>query len=361
MIYFLVGVALAIGSSAWGDSIIVEPLVETDAVPAEGDAADDPCIWVHPTDPALSTIIGTNKQGGIAVYGLDGRSIQYLPTGEPNNVDIRYDFTLNGEHVDIVVASEEKENKLIVFRVNPSSRFLEPAGAIAVGIKVYGLGLYHDQSQDTFYAFVNSRDGEVEQWRLYASPDHGVAGERVRRFNVGSQVEGCVADDMLGCVYIGEEEVGLWKYNAAPDASPSDRTIIDTMAPQGRLSRDIEGLAIFYGPYGSGYLIASSQGNDEFLVYEREGDNAYVGSFRIGRGVGIDEVTHTDGIDVSSVSFSETFASGVFVAQDDENPGSTQNFKLVPWEAIAKSFSPPLRTKGGRNPRINRFELMSRQ
>jgi 3-phytase len=166
---------------------------------------------------------------------------------------------------------------------------------------------------------------------------------------------------MMGCVYIGEEEVGLWKYNAAPDASPSDRTIIDTMAPQGHLSRDIEGLAIFYGPYGSGYLIASSQGNDEFLVYEREGDNAYVGSFRIGRGVGIDEVTHTDGIDVSSVSFSETFASGVFVAQDDENPGSTQNFKLVPWEAIAKSFSPPLRAEGDRNPRIKRFELMSRQ
>lgn len=36
---------------------------ETAPVPESGDAADDPAIWVHPTDPARS-LIGNDKKGG---------------------------------------------------------------------------------------------------------------------------------------------------------------------------------------------------------------------------------------------------------------------------------------------------------
>ena len=44
------------------DTILpVRATLETSAVPVADDTADDPCIWIHPTDPALSTIIGTNK------------------------------------------------------------------------------------------------------------------------------------------------------------------------------------------------------------------------------------------------------------------------------------------------------------
>ena len=42
---------------------VVTPVVETSPVPHTGDAADDVAIWVHLTDPVLSTIIGTDKQG----------------------------------------------------------------------------------------------------------------------------------------------------------------------------------------------------------------------------------------------------------------------------------------------------------
>lgn len=42
----------------------VTATVETDPVPHDGDAADDPAIWVHPTDPGRSVILGTDKRGG---------------------------------------------------------------------------------------------------------------------------------------------------------------------------------------------------------------------------------------------------------------------------------------------------------
>jgi 3-phytase len=41
----------------------VVPTVETTPVSHRGDAADDAAIWVNPSDPARSTIIGTDKVG----------------------------------------------------------------------------------------------------------------------------------------------------------------------------------------------------------------------------------------------------------------------------------------------------------
>jgi 3-phytase len=67
----------------------VEAAVETDPVPSGGDAADDPATWVNRRRPERSTVIGTDKRAGIAVYGLDGAELQYRAGGEINNVDLR--------------------------------------------------------------------------------------------------------------------------------------------------------------------------------------------------------------------------------------------------------------------------------
>src|SRR4249920_1247621 len=61
-------------------------VVETQPVVSTGDAADDPAIWVNPVDPSLSTIIGTNKQAGLAVYDLSGKELQFVNAGQINNV-----------------------------------------------------------------------------------------------------------------------------------------------------------------------------------------------------------------------------------------------------------------------------------
>ncbi len=74
--------------------IEVAPTVETIPTTPVVDA-DDPCIWIDPTDPAESTIIGTDKGRGLNVYDLAGREIQHLPHGGINNVDIRYTDSLD--------------------------------------------------------------------------------------------------------------------------------------------------------------------------------------------------------------------------------------------------------------------------
>ncbi len=309
----------------------VTAVVETDPVPGEDDAADDPAIWIHPTDPSKSVVIGTDKEGsGLGVYALDGSELQFVrEDGRINNVDVR-DFRFEGETVPLVVASDRDRHALRAYVLDPDSRRLRDVGFIEVGIDAYGVCLYRSRSGDV-YAFPNS-EGVVEQWLL--APYAGrVAGRKVREWDLGDATEGCVADDELGYVYIGEEEGGIWKYGADPNDPTSNPEQVDTTEESGHLDADVEGLALIKLPRGKGYLVAASQGDDTFAIYERTGGNEYVESFEVVDGK-IDRCTHTDGIDITTESAGKRFPYGFFVCQDDENPGANQNFKLVPLERI---------------------------
>ncbi|NDJ78625.1 MAG: phytase [Chloroflexi bacterium] len=328
-----------------GDVANVTALVETEPVAAATDAADDPAIWVHPTDPALSLVIGTDKRNGLIVYNLDGQIIQTLNIGRVNNVDVRNGFMLNDETVSLVTATNRTDNSLVIYAVDDETRQMVDVAAepvISAVQEVYGLCMYVSPVDGTFYSFVNSSGtGEVEQYALTAQGDL-VAAELVRTFVVGSQTEGCVADDEAGMLFIGEEEVGIWKYDAEPGRG-EERTMIDSVGEDGNLTADVEGMALYMGMDGAGYLVVSSQGSSEFVLYERGGENAYVGTFSIVQTDTVDGVSGTDGLDVTSAPLGELFPDGLLVVQDDLNinPVSTQNFKLISWADVAAALELP--------------------
>ncbi len=336
-------IPLATYSMAPGETVVTA-VTETHAVSNRSDAADDIAIWVHPEDPAQSVIIGTDKQGGFVLYDLGGTTLQYLPVGKVNNVDLRYDFPLAGSHVDIVAASDRTRNAIAVYKVDPANRTLENIGGAGIDVDVtaYGFCMYRSSLSGKFYAFMIGKRGNIEQWELRDNGAGEVAGTLVREIEVPSQAEGCVADDELGHLYVGEERAGIWKFGAEPSAGSGPGLLIDSTQRSGNLTDDVEGLSLYYGTDGLGYLLASSQGSDEFIVYDRAGDNAFVMRFRISDGV-VDGVTGTDGIDVLGFGLGPRFPNGVFVAQDDKNSDeatgsrANQNFKLVPWEAIANA------------------------
>lgn len=323
----------------------VQATVETEPVSVEGDAADDIAIWIHPRNTALSTIIGTQKQGSLLVYDLTGKQIQELPDGKMNNVDLRYHYPLGLETITLVAASNRTNNSIAFYKINSKSRKLENVAArtITVGLKkeIYGLCMYHKPLTEQYYVFVNDKNGMVEQWEMFNTGKGQVDANLVRSFNVGSQTEGCVADDELAFFYIGEENVGIWKYSADLDGGET-RIQVDTTGPNGHLTSAVEGLTIYNGGRWNGYLIASSQGSNTFTIYQRSNNNDYIGTFQIvtNNSRGIDNVSNTDGIDVSNVPLNNTFPFGVLVVQDgwNSNPVENQNFKLVPWEQIADAF-----------------------
>jgi 3-phytase len=334
----------------------VVPTVETTPVSHSGDAADDAAIWVNPSDPARSTIIGTDKLGGIAVYDLTGTQLQYRDENSTyNNVDLRTDFPLGDQRIALVAVSDrtryytsdqtQYHRRIVLYSVDPATGTLtDPVGTIRAVYEPYGLCMYRSQTSGRFYVFVTGRnpvgdlDGYVEQWELSDNGRGQFDAEKVRSFGVGSLTEGCVADDEMAHLYLAEEDVGIWKYPAEPNEEP-DRLLVDAADPEGHLVADVEGLAIAYGPNGTGHLLASSQGNSSYTVYRREGSNAYLQTFTVVNGGDTDGTTDTDGIDVSTASLGSSFPSGLFVAQDGTNttPSGTtesQNYKLVPLQHI---------------------------
>jgi len=328
--------------------------VETTPVPHSGDSADDIAIWVHPTNPSLSTVIGTDKAsgGGIAVYNLQGQQLSYFANGATNNIDVRYGFQLGNETIDLVAASRRVSGgSLSLFKVNPNTRALENIAArtLSTGLDggVYGVALYKSPTSGKFYAFLSSRSdgGNIEQWELFDNGAGKIDGKIVRTFDVGSTTEAMVADDDKGFLYVGEEQEGIWRYSAEPNAGTS-RVAIDTTGGSGHLTADVEGLAVYEMANGAGYLLCSSQGADEYTVYNRN-TGAYLGTFDIGSGT-VDAVTDSDGIEVLSLGLGNGFSQGIFVTQDGSNSGN-QNFKFIPWERIANGLS--LQIDTSQNPR----------
>ena len=319
---------------------LVQATMETKPVAHDGDAADDPAIFVHPTDPGKSAIVATDKKGGLLVYDLSGQPLQYLADGKMNNVDLRGGFRLGGKSVTLVAASDRTNKAIALYTLDPDTRLLTSVadGMQATGLSdPYGLCLYRNRKGATF-VFISDPGGGVRQWKLVATPAGKVKAQQVRDLKFDTQAEGCVADDETGALYIAEEDTALWKLGAEPSAGAA-RKAIARVADNPALKDDLEGVGLYAQPGGKGYLVLSSQGNNSYAIFRREGDNAYLGSFAVNAdgASGIDGVSETDGLEVTSASLGAGLEAGAFIAQDGRNvsPPEHQNFKLVPWSVIA--------------------------
>ncbi|ABI78101.1 3-phytase [Hyphomonas neptunium ATCC 15444] len=304
--------------------------VETTPAGAQGDAADDPAVWLHPADPEKSLILGTNKQVGLVVYALDGSEVQNLPIGLVNNIDVRQSADRS---YDVAIASNDQVNAISVFMIDRQTAAVSHTGDIPTGmIEPYGICQGRENGRDL--AGVTYKDGTLQIWEMSAAPE-GVAGDLLKTVKLETQLEGCVFDEANGLMFVGEENRGLWTVAYREDAPTP--ALIDTIDGPNGLVADVEGVSIWKGANGAGWVVASAQEDDRFVVYERQAPHAPRGSFSIiaNETVGIDEVSHTDGIDVFSGAL-PGFPRGVLVVQDDGNPrsGQDQNFKIVNWADV---------------------------
>lgn len=331
------------------DSVVFAIAETTPVISVKGeDAADDPAIWVNFKDPSKSFIVGTNKKGGLCVYKLNGEEIFYTPVGNVNNVDLRYGFPLSNRKADIVAATNRTFNTLQIFTINPETGELTDITRDSLKsslTEVYGIAMYKSKISNKYFAFIAGKCGGMEQWELIATNDGGITARVVRKITIGSQSEGLVADDETGRLYVAEEKLRIWRLNAEPDSSDMKLIIPLSDSLNTKIIYDLEGLAIYHAKNGKGYLIASSQGNNSYAIFEREGTNRYIGSFRIGSAC-IDDVEETDGLDVCNSYLGEKYPNGILVVQDGVNTDKldtlNQNFKIIAWKDIANLFNPPL-------------------
>ena len=335
---------------------IVSPSGQTAPVPSSS-GARDLTVWIHPTDVSQSLIVASDQLGGVVLFQLDGGFLTRNSALQPIAVDLRYNFPLGGQRIALIAASQRQVNGMIgTFTITTDGGTQLQDVSTASGItnvtpsaNIAGLAMYRSPISGNYYAFITDTDGGLQEWQLFDDGTGRVNGSRVRTLSLSSAAEGCVADDLNSQLYVAEEAVGIWKIGAEPDAGTT-RVLIDS-TDGGHLAAPVKGLALYRTHTGSGYLVASSQGNLTYAVYKREPGNAYVGSFQIDAGVGL---LKTNGLDVTSFGLDAAFPEGVFVAQNatsgDSNTGP--NFKLVPWGVIARAFYPNLAIDPTLDPRL---------
>ena len=314
------------------DIATVPAVVETDSVGTIGDdAADDPAIWRNPEDPSQSLIIGTDKKAGLHVYDLFGKQKSFLAAEAVNNVDLR---TI-GETI-LVGASDRadpEQPRLALYTLDSDKAALNPLTNIPVGTgEAYGF-CFGMLGADELRAFIVTKEGGVIDMSITLSG--GTASAEVKRmFKLETQPEGCVVDDRTGMLYVGEENVGIWAFNLNQDNPAAVRFAV---LKAGELTADVEGLALAPEGATGGYLLASSQGDNSYAIYDLES-----GQFRArfaGEDGDIDTTSDTDGIDMMLGDFGPDYPGGIFVAQDGDNGDGTQNFKFLSWDAIRRSLN----------------------
>ncbi|MGW0712055.1 phytase [Streptomyces sp. NPDC002643] len=295
--------------------------------------------------------------------------------GRYNNVDLVTGLPTSAGPTDVAVVSDRGNDRLRIYRIDPSrpggplTDITDPAAAPVFSADqaeindqrtAYGLATWTDRSSGRTYALVSRRERtRLALLELVPAAGGTVGYRKVRTLDLPAsfrlpdgttwspcgepgelpQVEGMVVDPATGTLYAGQEDIGIWRLRADLTGKP---VLMDKVKEYGvpgtydeeteecepgadpgyggkRLSADVEGLTIYQEKGGDGYLLASSQGDNTFALYDREVSegNEYEGGFRIGAATDtLDGVEECDGAAVLNAPLGDRYPRGLLVVQD---------------------------------------------
>ena len=296
---------------------IVASDAETAPVFHSGDAMDDPAIWVHPTEPSQSLLMGNDKGGGFETYDLDGTLVQRLPISSQfwGNVDVRQGVTVNGITQDLVGVVQRGVR---FYTVDPSTRMLSSIteGGEPIGVNGEGFCLYQSPTTQKVYGISITIAGHRQPVRA----DRRRRGRAAREHHRADLLRGvrgrglCRRRRHRRALHQRGERGALALLRRARRGTT--RTAVDVLASAGgHLINDIEGVTLVDQPDGKGFVIVSAQNALDpnasyFSVYRREGTNEFVKSFRVGNGTNSDDCDRTDGITAITADLGPAFPAG---------------------------------------------------
>lgn len=320
------------------------PAIVTEAVPHD---SEDVAFWIDRRDPSKSLILATDKDekdGALFVYDANGRFVPDKSVRgvlRPNNVDVEYGFSFQGQPIDIAVTTERGANRLRVHRL-PELTSIDGGGIeVFAGVKErlpMGIALYKRPRDGAMFAIVSRSVGPsgsyIWQYRLEETLG-SVTAVKIREFGVFSgkkTMESLAVDDRLGYLYASDEQAGVRKYHADPDVPNANRELA-LFATTG-FAEDHEGISIYETGARTGYIIVSDQGARRFHLFPREGDagNPHQHS---DLGMVTVEAFDSDGSDVTNVALGPRFPHGALVAMSGD-----RTYHFYEWGAFIAGLRP---------------------
>lgn len=226
---------------------------------AGGDAnADDPAIWVHPSRPARSVVLGALKNGGLTAVDLTGRELQHIATppapapdteaGRFNNVDLVTGTVVGGKRRDLAVVTDRGLDKLRVYSVDQRGAdagdnvltditspdaplvFSKDSAEVQEQRTAYGVAALQ-VGAETLVAVTRRSETRIGLFRLVADRAGKISYRPVKQIDFPAsfrltngttwtpcedpgdkpQFEGMVFDKTTATLYAAQEDVGVWR------------------------------------------------------------------------------------------------------------------------------------------------------
>lgn len=274
---------------------------------------DDMCFVRICADSGV-IVVSDKSANMVFLFDDSGQELDSIRLSKPGNIDSRDGFVFAGKRVPLIVVNQrEPEPQLRAFtiqQVDGRPRLKLLSTNIPTGPN-YGGCLYRGRN-DRFYFFSTTEGGVVQQIELLSSTGGSnmptITGKVVRKWN-SPICEGAVADDSQHCVFVAEEDRGIRKLGAEPN-DPTPGSWIVRVGEHG-ITGDLEGITLLPTGDTTGFLIASDQKRNRFIVLDRSAPHRFLGEFAIRTAM------HSDGVDVTSVPLGARFPHGVFACHTD--------------------------------------------
>jgi 3-phytase len=320
-------------------TIEVMPVQQTEATTQVGDAV----IWLHPTRLEKSLIFSGAKRDGVLTFDLSGKKLGALGAGDLRTLDLRYNFPLKGDRVPLLAGVDRQSSTLKVFTVDTATGVLRSIAAreLTVSLSAFS-NLYRSSKSGRFYAFVGGEGGLLLQYELF-EVDKGVDLKVVRILPQLGVVQSIAADDEQGRAYASAHDVGMYAFDPEPESS-GEPTVVEPAGFDTHLSANTEGIHLYRGADGSGYIVIADQDRNSYAVFRREGLNEYITDFKTVPSASVDATEDASHFEVLSFPL-PGYPSGVLVLQDKNTAGTSpplESYKFVDWRDVAQAVVPPL-------------------
>src|SRR5690606_9072479 len=185
---------------------------------------NDAAIVRNDARPGASRIIATAALDGLEISDLSGKRLATVPAGEAAAVDAMPGVAIGKRSTTVVAAVDETGHFLRLYTFDNDRLAEAGARPIPLGFAAEGICLFRSPQDGALQAFIVGDGGEIDQQVIHATADGRLDARQVRRIHLPSPLTQCVAD-AAGHVYVSEEAVGIWRFNADAEADTEARVV----------------------------------------------------------------------------------------------------------------------------------------
>lgn len=211
---------------------------------------------------AANAMIGVDRlvsysQRGIALTSESGEDSALLP-GHYGQLDYRADDE------QLLLATVDLDRQQALITTYSDAGWSSPVYLPRPDYKIESVCFYQDQTNNAFL-FLVGEQGHGEQWLVGHALTPIAHPQRVRSLSLPPNSEYCVVRDNQNQLFINEETVGIWAYDASPEAD-LERAPIAMVSPFGEVTSSAADMSLVPGG-----IVFMDPENSSLEIYRENG------------------------------------------------------------------------------------------